>query len=515
MLIERIINSGIDRPDKTAIISGGKCVTYRELLRQSRIIAGFMDKKGLNKNARVLVLGRSSDVFVKAFYASLYYGAIYVPVSTDLSLAKVKYILQDVKPSLIIMPEMYYRKVCKLVNSDSAAVILLYEENKVDGIYDLKDVDTLDNVINSADEYTHKNEGIDQDLACIIYTSGSTGTPKGIMLTNLNMMAASESILDYLDINENDRIACSLPLSFDYGLYQYLLAHQTGATVMLDDCIFMQEFLENLIKNSCTILPLVPSMINLMIMSCRSLNIDTGCVKKITNTAAALQDKHINYLKEKFPNAKIYSMYGLTECKRITFLPPDEVDKKRGSVGKGMTNQELFLVNEEDAQLQPGGEGELVVRGSHVMRGYWNKPEETAKYLKYRNDEKGICLYTGDIFRQDKEGYLYFVGRRDDMIKSHGQKVSLVEVENILSGISWVDELAAVGISDEISGQSYYLFIATDTSPDRKKEIYRYCKANLDRHMLPKKIIMITEIPKNSNGKIDKVKLRDIYGHDG
>jgi acyl-coenzyme A synthetase/AMP-(fatty) acid ligase len=228
----------------------------------------------------------------------------------------------------------------------------------------------------------------------------------------------------------------------------------------------------------------------------------------ITNAAAALSEEHIGKLRALFPQATLFSMYGLTECKRVSYLPPEQLDIRPLSVGRGMPDQELWLVDEAGARLPDGATGELVIRGSHVMRGYWEKPVETAERLKPGPLPGERVLYSGDIFRSDAEGYLYFVARKDDIIKSRGEKVSPREVENALYSLPGVLEAAVVGVPDPVLGQAVKAIVAL--APGHaysEKEVIRHCLSKLENFMAPKHVQFVDSIPKTNTGKIRNMRL--------
>jgi acyl-CoA synthetase (AMP-forming)/AMP-acid ligase II len=238
---------------------------------------------------------------------------------------------------------------------------------------------------------------------------------------------------------------------------------------------------------------------------------DCRTVRMITNTAASLPPEHIKRLQARFPKAQIFSMYGLTECKRVTYLPPEELATRPTSVGRGMPNEEVYLVDPEGQRLPPGSVGELVIRGSHVMRGYWRRPEETAKRLRPGPYPGEMVLHSGDIFHMDEEGYLYFIGRSDDIIKSRGEKVSPKEVENVLYGLPEVVEAAVIGVDDDVLGQAVHAFVVLrDPSDVSEREIVRYCHAHMESYMVPKTVHIVASLPKTDTGKIRKSGLASL-----
>jgi acyl-CoA synthetase (AMP-forming)/AMP-acid ligase II len=235
---------------------------------------------------------------------------------------------------------------------------------------------------------------------------------------------------------------------------------------------------------------------------------DLSALRMITNTAAALSEEHIRRLRALFPHATLFSMYGLTECKRVTYLPPEQLDIRPTSVGRGMPNEEVWLVDESGRRLPDGSTGELVIRGSHVMRGYWEKPGQTAERLRPGPIPGEMVLYSGDLFRTDEEGWLYFVARKDDIIKSRGEKISPREVENAIYGLEGVLDAAVVGVPDEVLGQAVKAFVVLKDGYElSERELIRHCLGRLENFMAPKYVQFVSELPKTDTGKIKKTGL--------
>jgi acyl-CoA synthetase (AMP-forming)/AMP-acid ligase II len=351
---------------------------------------------------------------------------------------------------------------------------------------------------------------IDVDLACIIYTSGSTGEPKGVMSAHYNVVAAAKSITQYLENVEEDIILDALPLSFDYGLYQVLMAFLFGGTVVLEKSFtFPYKTLQALVEERVTGFPIVPTMAAIILQMETLSKFDLGSLRYITNTAAALPVAYIRKLQALFSHVKIYSMYGLTECKRVSYLPIDQLHKRPDSVGIPIPNEEVFVVNDDGEEVGPGDVGELVVRGSNVMQGYWNAPEETARAFRPGKYHGEVLLYSGDLFKRDEEGFLYFVARKDDMIKTKGERVSPKEIENALCELQGVAEAAVIGIPDEIFGQAIKAFIVKDNvNRLTEKTVLKHCTTNLEAFMIPKSIEFLDSFPKSSSGKVDKKLLK-------
>ncbi len=279
------------------------------------------------------------------------------------------------------------------------------------------------------------------------------------MSDHSNVDFASSSIMQYLENTEDDVVIDLLPLSFDYGLYQLLMVFKFGGTLILEKgFLFPAHILKRIEQEKVTGFPGVPTLFALLVqIDLSAYNLRS--IRYLTNTAAALPVNHILQIRNLFPWARLFSMYGLTETKRTLYLPPEELNRRPASVGLAIPGTEVWVEDEEGNRLGPGKIGELVVRGRHVMRGYWNDPEMTA--LRYHPGPipgERLC-YTGDLFQMDEEGFFFFVARKDDIIKSRGEKVSPLEVERVLYDIDGVIEAAVIGVPDPVLGQAIKAFV--------------------------------------------------------
>ena len=287
------------------------------------------------------------------------------------------------------------------------------------------------------------------------------------------------------------------------------LVVQSFSALQRLDLGYTREAAMRLIQDErVTVFSGVPTMFSMLAEMKSLASFDLSSVRYVTNTAAALPVKHILMLKEQFPGARIYSMYGLTECKRCSYLPPQDLDRKPTSVGIAIPNTELWIVGDDGRKLGPNQVGQLVIRGATVMSGYWGKPEESAERLRPGPLPGERVLYTGDYCRLDEEGYLYFVGRMDDIIKSRGEKVPPKEVEDALVGIDGVKEAAVIGVPDEILGQAVKAFVVPMKGVRLdEREVRKACQSRLESFMVPKHIVFVPELPKGDTGKIKKAGL--------
>jgi acyl-coenzyme A synthetase/AMP-(fatty) acid ligase len=288
------------------------------------------------------------------------------------------------------------------------------------------------------------------------------------------------------------------------------MAFMFGGTVVLEQSfVYIHQVLDRIRYEKVTGFPIVPTIVAMLLNMHDIKKYDFSTVRYMTNTGAALPAEHIRKLRDLFPHVKIFSMFGLTECKRVGYLPPDQLDQRPSSVGKAMPNCETRVVDEEGNEVAPGETGELVIRGSNVMQGYWQDPELTDKAYHHGPYPASRTLHSGDYFRQDEEGFLYFLGRKDDMIKSKGERISPKEVEGNICRMDGVAEVAVIGLPDEILGQAVKAFIVP--APDAElteKDVLKYCSQNMESFMVPKYIEFMDSLPKTPNGKIDKKQLK-------
>jgi amino acid adenylation domain-containing protein len=468
-------------------------LTYAELDRQSDAVARALRARGVARRDRVVVLLENGVEAVVAFWAVLKADAIVTMIHPQTKPNKLAYILTDCGAAALITDAQLARVFEPALHNRELPVLDVESE--------------LDATDPAPGTFALPRRNLDIDLAALIYTSGSTGEPKGVMLTHRNMLTAATSISTYLELREDDVILDVLPLSFDYGLYQMIMAVRMGARLVLEQGFaYPPDILRLIAEERVTGFPGVPTFFAMLATSMKSIDsYDLSSVRFVTNTAAALPVKHIGVAKKIFPEARIYSMYGLTECKRCTYLPPEDLDRKPTSVGIAIPNTELWIVDEENHRVGPGVVGQLVIRGATVMAGYWGKPQETALRLRPGPLPGERVLYTGDYCRLDDEGYLYFVGRMDDVIKSCGEKVAPKEIESVLYAIPGVEEAAVIGVPDEVLGQVAKAYIVfAEGAQIGEKELRQFCQERLESFKVPKQFEVTSSLPRNNNGKIDK-----------
>ena len=512
LLHDFLSRSAARLPDKVALVCQKQRVTYAEIHARSNALAHALVHKGVQRGDRVVVFADNTVETVVSFWAVLKANAVVSIVNPLTKADKLRYLLDDCRASALITDGHLTR-----VFADVAASSKHLRTVIVSGRYDeaalasLPGVTPWDDALAAGDRETAPaRRAIDIDLAAIIYTSGSTGDPKGVMLTHRNMLTAGTSVSTYLEMSEDDVVLDVLPVSFDYGLYQMIMTFRLGGRLVLERSFtYPAQVLKNLVEEGVTAFPGVPTIFAILGELKNLGDYDFSGVRFVTNTAAALPVKHIELLQKIFPAARIFSMYGLTECKRCTYLPPSDVSRKPASVGIAIPNTELWVVDEHDNKVGPGEVGQLVIRGATVMAGYWEKPEQTAKKLRPGPLPGERVLYTGDYCKLDEEGYLYFVGRMDDVIKSRGEKVAPKEVENALVHIPGVKEVAVIGIPDAILGQAVKAFVVPEQGVTlTEKQIIAEAQQRLENFMVPKVVQIVDDLPKTTTGKIKKTDLR-------
>jgi amino acid adenylation domain-containing protein len=510
-------------PQKEALIFESQRYTYSDIYNQANILADKLVDLGLKRQDRVLIYMDNAPEVVISFYATLKAGGIFTIINSAVQVKKLSYIIGDCEPAVIIAKTKKEKNVIQAIKNTQLNCKIIWAGPESKDLSDEKDISQYNwdeiftySLLNEKHYEPQKiscNRVLDIDLAGLIYTSGSTGEPKGVMESHSNIISASRSIIQYLKNTPDDIILNTLPLSFDYGLYQVIMALMFGGTIVLEKSfIFLSRFLNLIAKEKVTGFPIVPTIVAMIFKTIDLNSFDLTSLRYLTNTGAAFPVDHIKKLRRLIPHVQIYSMFGLTECKRIAYLPPSEIDKKPDSVGKAMPNCEVFIVDENEKPVLNGQTGELVVRGSNVMRGYWNAPEQTARTFRTSLGFQEKLLFTGDYFKMDSDGYLYFHGRKDDMIKSRGERISAKEIENTINQIEGVNECAVIGVEDEILGQAIKAFVVPNKkSILNKKNITTYCAKNLETYSVPKYIEVLNELPKTVNGKIEKKTLKDNY----
>lgn len=468
------------RPEKTALVCGSRRLTYGDLAAMSNRLAYGLIAAGVRPGDRVAVCLPNGPEVVATVLAAMKAGGVFVVINPAVKTQKLEHILDDCDPRVFIAdrgPDRRGRRFDEFVAAG--------------------DSDSIPGVRIGAN-----------DLCCLVYTSGSTGLAKGVMMTHENAVTAAFAIEGYLHLTADDVVLNFSPMAADYGLYNVLMSLRVGATSVLErGYVLPSQILELVKKENVTGLALLPTIIAMFLQADGLEAHDFGSVRFLTSTGQVLPPAHIARLRRLLPDCDIYSMYGLTECKRVSFLDPAEIDRRPTSVGKAMAGTEAWIVDDQgDRILEPGVVGELVIRGRHVMQGYWNLPEETAASLRPDPERPGEkVLYSGDWFEMDEEGFLYFVSRKDDLIKSSGERISPREIEDCIYELEGVTGVLVTAVPDEFLGHAIraVVAIASGSALDAHR-IRSHCAENLERALVPKTVEVCDSLPQTPSGKLRK-----------
>ena len=506
---DHLVGAALSSPDHPAVATDDGCHTFAAIDRASDALAAWLQRAGVARGDRVALVLDNSIEQVVAFWGVLKSGAVVTVVNPASRADKVAYILGDCDVAHLITHRRLHRVLRPVLAERPIAGVTLWVGGVPGAGVPFEDAVAQPEV--AATPAVPRDPGtIDNDLAAIIYTSGSTGGPKGVMLTHRNVHHNAWAIARSLDLRADDVIGCVLSLSFTYGLFQILAAAHVGCTVALERSFaYPRDVLERFARHRVTVLPGVPTIFATILHMAPLDGLDLSSVRMLTNAAAALPPAHLDRLGELLPGAGVVQMYGLTECTRVCCLDPALAAERPGSVGRAIPNTEAYVVTEDGRRAAPGEVGELVVRGAHVMRGYWGKPQATALRLRDGAIPGEKVLHTGDLFRADADGFLYFVGRTDDVFKCKGEKVSPTEVERVLYELDAVAEAAVVGVPDDIDGMAVKAVLALrDGAELSADDVRRHCRARLEPTLVPSLIEVRDELPKTDSGKIRKTELR-------
>lgn len=485
---------------KTALIAGETQLSYRELDRQSDRLAAGLIAQGIKPGDRALMVAENSAEAVVAFFAAWKAGAVPCPLHASIKPDKLRVIIKSTAPFAILAQARF----CSVV--DTALGGEIFSPVKISfGSTPEKHSDgwlTYEALIAHDGTTALPLQPDSEALALLIHTSGSTGTPKGVMHSHASLLAACGSITDYLDNSADDIVLSVLPFSFGYGITQIVTMVMVGGTVVLEKSFaFPRKILARLVETRATGFPIVPAMAALIAGMQDLQPAFLPDLRYMTSAAAAMPPSVTARLRTLLPETQLFIMYGQTECIRATYMPPEEADRRPLSVGQAIPGTKAHVVDEAGNIVPPGVTGELVVEGPHVMAGYWR--DDMASAEKVTAIDGGRRLLTGDLFRTDEDGFLYFVSRRDDIIKTRGEKVSPQEVERVLYALPGIREAAVAGVDDPVFGQLIRAYVALEPSAAlSEKEILRHCATYLEDYMVPKSVEFRDALPKTSTGKI-------------
>ena len=499
-------------PDAPAIVDGGRTLTYGELALQADAVAGSLHDL-VAKGDRVAIWMEKSVESIVAMLGVTQAGGAFVNVNPALKHAQVEHIVRD-----------------------AGARVLFAEGERIDG-WELPPVEAVFHhgpapagawsthdlgVAMAADSPPPRRRSIETDLATILYTSGSTGMPKGVAFSQHNLVVGARIVASYLRNTSEDRILSMLPFSFDYGLNQLTTSILVGATLIVQHSRLPGDLIHGLRRSRATGLAGVPPVWSLLLRSASSLEAEPPAdLRYITNSGGRIPQANLDALRRLLPRTSIFLMYGLTEAFRSTYLPPDELDRGSDCIGIPIPDTDIMVIK-DGRECEPDEVGELVHRGPTVALGYWGQEEATRR--AYRPNPLappellGVerVVHSGDLVRRDGEGYLFFVGRDDAMIKSQGYRMSPEEVEGVLVSSGLVREACAFGMPDEDLGHRVVAVVTLvdEAPPDALDRIRRHAIDEAPTYMVPSRIIAIEELPRTASGKIDRPAVRDTYGTD-
>lgn len=514
ILIHDFIFANAQRiPNHPAIYFKDATLTFSQLWSQIDCFAGIICGLGLAPSERVAIyLPKQFETVIGIFCVSAA-GGTFVPINPLLKPNQVKYILQNCNVRILITSGERADQLGNILDEcrDLNTLILTSDAKQLPTSITSKSVMWNDLLMTNNSAKPHRR--IDTDMAAILYTSGSTGQPKGVILSHRNMVAAAISSAEFLGLTMEDKLLAVLPLSFDYGLSQLTTVFSVGGSVALINYLFPRDIIHSAVKYKITGISAVPPIWNqLATLDWPKETIKT--LRYITSSGGASQRATLNKLQDKLSQTRIFLMYGLTEAFRSSFLSPEEINEKPGSVGKAVPNAELMIVREDGTECAPGEPGELVHRGSLVSLGYWNDPVTTKKRFRPApNQPQGLpnpelAVWSGDQMHKDKDGYLYFESRSDEMIKTSGYRVSPTEIEEVVFASGLVTEAVVIGIPDIELGQLIVLIVhCIDAENTVEDTIRSYCRRMLPNYMVPSHIVLRDELPRNQNGKIDRSAL--------
>jgi acyl-CoA ligase (AMP-forming) (exosortase A-associated) len=500
--------------DRTALLHDSATLDYAGLDRLvSRVATGLL-ALGLEKQARVGIYLPKRFETVAAFFGAARAGLVFVPVNPLLKGAQVAHILRDCNVRVLVtLPDRAQDLAGVLADCPDLRTVVLVGDGSAPDLSQ-RTLGWTDLTDNDGRHLPHRV--IDIDMASIFYTSGSTGRPKGVVLSHRNMLAGAESVSTYLQNTAADRLLAVLPFSFDYGFSQLTTAFHVGASVVLMDYLFARDVPRAVERHGVTGLAAVPPLW-IQLAEVAWPEAATRGLRYLTNSGGRMPRATLERLRQLLPATKPYLMYGLTEAFRGTYLPPAELDRRPDSIGRAIPNSDILVVRPDGTECDPEEPGELVQRGALVALGYWNDPAKTAERFKPLPGQRPelpiteMAVWSGDTVRRDAEGYLYFVGRRDEMIKTSGYRVSPTEVEEIVYASGLVGDAVAVAAPHMALGEAIVLVCSPPATRAADAELtaalLAHCKAQMPGFMVPQRIEWLDALPRNPNGKFDRPAL--------
>jgi long-chain acyl-CoA synthetase len=490
-------------PARDAVVDEFGPWTYEQLEDEALRIARLLQDEGLQQGDRVALCLDNTARCVAGIFGTLIAGGVFIGVSPQTRAEKLTLILADSDAAFLIAEGHAVNMVAEAVaQRGSATRVFVTGSAAAAPVFP-----SLDEALATTEPRPATPEAGPNSLAALVYTSGTTGRPKGVMLSHQALVFVIGSIAEYLRLDADDRILNILPLAYTYGLSQLLLAARLGGTLLLERSFaFPGRTLERMHSERATVFAAVPTVYATLLGMRHSRTYDS--VRCLTNAAAGLPPAFHDGIQSLFPNARLYRMYGQTECVRVSFLEPELIEAKPTSVGRAIPGTEAFVLDEAGQPVAHGETGVLHVRGPHLMTGYWRDPALTDEWLKSGPDPGQSMLCTHDHFTVDEEGFLYFVGRTDDIVKTRGEKVSTIEVENLLHGLSGISQVAVVGVPDDLLGEALRAYVVLEERAVLTEEqILRFARSKLENFMVPREVVLLDELPHTESGKVRKGSL--------
>jgi acyl-CoA ligase (AMP-forming) (exosortase A-associated) len=517
LLHELPLASAHRTPDASALCDDRSRLNYAQLASEIARFADAMAALGVARGARVAVYLEKRTETVIASFGAPAHGAVFVPINPLLKADQVGYILRDCGVCVLVTSGARLEALKPvLVNCPDLTHVVVVDAPGSGGSEGPIPAHHWAALLDAGGSVRHRV--IDQDIAAILYTSGSTGKPKGVVLSHRNMVAGAKSVASYLENRSTDVLLAALPLSFDAGFSQLTTAFHVGASVVLLNYLLPKDVLNACVQHRVTGLTAVPPLWIQLAQSRWPASIAEH-MRYFANTGGRMPLETLTRLRAALPNAKPYLMYGLTEAFRATYLPPGEVDRRPDSIGKAIPNSEILVLRPDGSECAVDEPGELVQRGALVAQGYWNDGEKTKerfKPLPNRNPAlmmPEMAVFSGDTVRRDADGFLYFIGRRDEMIKSSGYRISPNEVEEIIYSTQLVGECVAFGVPHAALGEAVFV-VATGVGESEVdvSRLLALCKERMPAYMVPARIEPHDRpLPRNANGKIDRKSISDAW----
>ena len=496
-------------PSRILSIHDSEKKTYGEIDALANQFAHTLISLGVKRGDRVALLVENSSSYIAAYYGILKAGGVTVAIYTTTTTKTLSFVLNDCSVKVLITQKQHLKLVQELNDKlPELCGLVVTDDNPLEIDLSLPTVQRSDvEHFSSGRPDIHQ---IDLDLASIVYTSGSTGDPRGAMLSHLNLVANTRSITQYLKLTTSDRIMVVLPFPYVYGKSLLNTHIAAGGSAVLDNrFVFPNVVLKSMQEHEATGFSGVPSTYAILLGKSSVRKMEFPSLRYITQAGGAMAPVLIRDVIDVFKGKSLYIMYGATEAgARLCYLPPEKVSEKIGSIGKAIPNVEVSIIKNDGTEAQPGETGEIVARGSNIMRGYWKQKEETSSVLTKHG------FHTGDLGRVDEDGFIFVVGRKRDMIKSGANRVSAKEIEETILEHPTVLEAAAIGIPDQYLGEAIQAHIVqrpecTETNYDKiRDDIIAFCREKLPEFKVPRIIIVEENLPKNASGKIMKEVLR-------